>query len=491
MKKLFLLLALGVTVASANAQDIIPITTPGTFKAGHQLDHSPKSTTTGRGHSGARTTASDTTWNGDWFDYWAQNVSSSATGNAYYFNVYPDSNLYDPTSVSATDDGYMFCHGLGMSFDPTDDHYFLNAFTAPITDTPAIIQTTAFSTPYTIDTFLILGRYIRNNPSTSVVDTLVIDLVSTYGSSIDSGAYKLRYNGSQNYYTWGLTENMSDTMPRVAVADVMPNTFATFPNDCWDSILTNKVRITIPLTNLTPADTTPGTGGDNDFQIPLADPTYCSGGVLNVRGGDKVVAYAHFKSGVAYPLGTNITAANYYHLYAGDPQGASTWPQQTPPNSATGYQGSYQSGLIVQNQNGYGFPTFGGHNLPFSPYDFVNPAGTTAPTPFGFEVPFMAFHLKWVQSISLAVKNVETIKSVTASPNPANDVVSIAFNLANATDVSVTLTNMLGQTVATEIRNNTVNGKVEFNTSSLADGVYIYSFNANGERSTGRVVVAH
>jgi len=486
MKKLFLLLALGGTVASADAQDLIPINSGMTAPKGHLLDHQPISIKAQRAAGGhQRTTTADTTWNNDWFDYWNANVSASATNNAFYFNVYPDSNLLDPTSVSATNDGYLFCHGMGVSFDPTDRHYYsyLDAFTAGISDTPAIIQTTAYSTPYTIDSFFIQGKYIRNNPSTTVVDTLVIDLISTYGFSIDSGTYRLHYNGGANYPAWGITAT-GDTQGRVSLADLMPNSFATFPDECWDSILTKKVRLVVPLTNLTPADTTPGTGGDNDFLFALANP-------LSVSGGDKVVCYAHFKSGVAYPLGTNITAANYYHLYAGDPQGASTWPQQTPPNSATGYNGSFQTGLLVQNQNGYGFPTFQGHNLPFSPFDFINPAATSAPTPFGFEVPFMAFHAKWVHSISLGVNNVVAIKSVNAYPNPANDVVTVAFNLANATNVSVTLTNMMGQTVATENRSNTVNGNVEFNTSSLPDGVYIYTVSANGERSTGRVLIAH
>ena len=48
----------------------------------------------------------------------------------------------------------------------------------------------------------------------------------------------------------------------------------------------------------------------------------------------------------------------------------------------------------------------------------------------------------------------------------------------------------MGQVVASQNATGAT-GNVEFNTSALPAGIYIYTFNANGERTTGRIVVAH
>jgi hypothetical protein len=50
---------------------------------------------------------------------------------------------------------------------------------------------------------------------------------------------------------------------------------------------------------------------------------------------------------------------------------------------------------------------------------------------------------------------------------------------------------MLGQVVATKHMVAGKEGVAVFNTNNLADGLYTYSVSANGERSTGRISVAH
>jgi len=89
------------------------------------------------------------------------------------------------------------------------------------------------------------------------------------------------------------------------------------------------------------------------------------------------------------------------------------------------------------------------------------------------------------------VKTTSSVNSINAVPNPANNQVSINFSLVSATDVTVSLTNVVGQVVATQNINNTSNGKATFNTTALPAGVYVYTLIANGEKNTGRVVVAH
>lgn len=89
------------------------------------------------------------------------------------------------------------------------------------------------------------------------------------------------------------------------------------------------------------------------------------------------------------------------------------------------------------------------------------------------------------------VNNTAAISSINAVPNPANNQASIVFSLAQASDVSVSLTNVVGQIVATQEIANTSNGRATFNTTNLPSGVYVYTISANGEKATGRIVVAH
>lgn len=92
----------------------------------------------------------------------------------------------------------------------------------------------------------------------------------------------------------------------------------------------------------------------------------------------------------------------------------------------------------------------------------------------------------------LAVENVNSIAiSTSVSPNPASNEVKVAFAQANAANAVITLTNTVGQVVATQSVSAATSGSATFNTAALPAGVYFYSVMANGERSTGRVAIAH
>lgn len=91
----------------------------------------------------------------------------------------------------------------------------------------------------------------------------------------------------------------------------------------------------------------------------------------------------------------------------------------------------------------------------------------------------------------VSVNNAALISTVNAYPNPAGDVLNVPFTLVTATNVSVTLTNVLGQVVATQEMGKVASGTAKFNTATLPSGVYTYSVLANGQRSTGRVAINH
>ena len=82
--------------------------------------------------------------------------------------------------------------------------------------------------------------------------------------------------------------------------------------------------------------------------------------------------------------------------------------------------------------------------------------------------------------------------TVNAHPNPANDKVTVVFELNNTTDAQVIVKDLAGKQVIAE----TVNGKagynnVELNVANLNSGVYFYSVVVNGNATTKKLVITH
>ncbi len=77
-------------------------------------------------------------------------------------------------------------------------------------------------------------------------------------------------------------------------------------------------------------------------------------------------------------------------------------------------------------------------------------------------------------------------------PNPFNPSTNISFNLPQASDVTLTIYNILGQRVATLLNNKKFtsgNHLVPFNASNLASGIYIYRLEAGSFTSQKRMTL--
>lgn len=111
---------------------------------------------------------------------------------------------------------------------------------------------------------------------------------------------------------------------------------------------------------------------------------------------------------------------------------------------------------------------------------------------YSYEYGRMGGHIVCSTCWDLSVGRVnQNLNDAIVFPNPASEEVGIKFSTKNAANVNVTLTNSLGQVVATQSFGKTTSAKATFNVSGLAAGVYMYAIEADGERETGRVVVAH
>jgi hypothetical protein len=76
-------------------------------------------------------------------------------------------------------------------------------------------------------------------------------------------------------------------------------------------------------------------------------------------------------------------------------------------------------------------------------------------------------------------------------PNPFNATTNIRYDLKQAGRAQLRVYNLLGQQVATLVDGIENSGAhmVSFNTSGLASGVYIYTFEADGFRDTRKLVL--
>jgi hypothetical protein len=76
-------------------------------------------------------------------------------------------------------------------------------------------------------------------------------------------------------------------------------------------------------------------------------------------------------------------------------------------------------------------------------------------------------------------------------PNPFSNITTIRYNLNKASDLKFELTDMSGRSVLVKNLNNLEAGEhsLELNASELAKGIYIYSFELNGFKTTKRLVI--
>ncbi len=460
MKKLLLTLAAGIAFApvfaqSANVSSVV--FTDGPVQAKNKLEdnHPVKAIKTNVDQNGNKTTAGGSSW----FDY--AGIMASSQSQGYYNLVYQDSNIVYNTS-SGLDTVWL--HGMGVSFDPTDSAYIgstVDPSAGPIQDPnvlPSIRVTNGNA--YSIDSIAFPISYERN---TNNDDSLFIDITKTTASG-NFGVYDLSWNTPQ---TWAY-DVTPDGKPRFGTAIFDPVT-----NKLSDSIPSaNIVRIGYKLDAAMFADTN-ANGYLKLFLNGIALPS-----ALNVEANQIVIVHVSFKSGVNYPFPTNLTSANAIKIYTFSPSGQTNYsPKQN--------MGSYQCGLMATRGNKY--PSV--HDLPIN-YDGHN---VLSPSIIYVSDGFTSRFALHVQCPTCPALNVADFNSnivlTNAYPNPANTEVRVPFSLKNAANVTVTLANTVGQVVKTQNMGNTTKGEAVINVSDLANGVYFYTVNADGQHKTGRIVV--
>jgi len=466
-------------VSGAYAQGATPAA------AATHVDHyaRPKTAAPGYTLAGARTTIAGP---GRWYDYFnmIQDGVYAGSGGSTYTGLSTWQNFtsyfgYTPSGGAPTYYRDSF----------TSVGFVLNPFFAPWNDSNYFGSNVVGLTPfnaYTIDSLHAGGWYGHSYASTAktnVVDTLELTFVQGNDSpNYDIQVYSFGSSTAAHYGTGLLNlpflEMFHDSVVNEAGHLVGPS----------GSFTVTPVATTAKYQFLmTASDTNLSTGKNMTFPRPghvPADP------IINfpVTAGNWVGVGVSLKSGDnTYVNGDTIGYANNTYKY-GAYEAELLYRTTSPGGTTADWPVWHSDDLSTGHFKKEGSATWGGLYIPTWGW---TSGGGTAPATIQF--PAIAFHTNCPTCVALgtpilAVKTLTDLSKISVVPNPANANLSISFPQGTGETANVALTNMVGQTVASQA---VTNGLATFNTSALPAGVYIYSVKANGQSTTGRVVVAH
>jgi len=88
-------------------------------------------------------------------------------------------------------------------------------------------------------------------------------------------------------------------------------------------------------------------------------------------------------------------------------------------------------------------------------------------------------------------ENSKEVASLSVYPNPVKDIAKVTLTLSQAANVTISVTNLVGQQVMSLNKGNMSAGKQQFNldANNLATGVYFVSATVNGQKFTQKLVV--
>lgn len=470
MKKLFLLFTAGIVSLSVGAQDnksvslvrvdrsdLKPMPLPESFLKASEARFNGSSTANKTTAGGSRIY--------NYVNYMlALDPSIAGNGSNPYLWFTPDIfGIYSDAAGNPELDTIDFA-SYGVVLHPqsekfNDLYYFDDNY--PYPSNPIAIKTE----PYTLDSIRVFGYYGRNPERPTVIDTLRVAYI--YGDGSPASNMPMAYFANANiatnfghdtvkfyqipYDTIGNTGTNVAGGPSVVIKDI-------YLDSGMQSTSTGLLYITVPA----------------NVSIP-------SGNVIGVT--------VSFKSGDTYT-----------------------------PYSDTAFAGSitpdrpFKYGLFrpsIYEQTAGGFPTYTPENynsggfkfLPISKTptweDSYIPSWAWLNADYPLEFPDIDFFVtcatcKNVQDYESVKDAAGTIGATVAYPIPANDQITVRVMMEQAAKVQVSLMNTVGQVIAAKDLGNVVKGMTttRFNTSDLANGIYLYTVEANGQRQTGRFVIS-
>ena len=315
---------------------------------------------------------------------------------------------------------------------------------------PGEIEISSKTGNYSVDSVAVVCNYFRSAAKPTIVDTLIVSVSTGNGTGSDLFFWSETQAAVVNNYA-------TDT---VFIADAAYN-FATntIAKSTGSIAYTKKI-----LLNAASANDTLSSGW-NYFSFPVT-------GLSSLTPAMLPVMTVTFKSGDTWvpnvdSIGSMFNSFNFASF------------RQNPPAGFRDYtKRDYNKSSYMRND------TTGWGDLYIPSFYSNSPS---------YESHWFDWKLSCTSCFPTSVSNVVSNISSTVSPNPASENVTFSLNLKeSAKNVTVEISNALGQVVKTSTLGN-VNANVEtksvISVRDLSAGMYIYTINADGQKSSNKLMI--
>lgn len=196
-----------------------------------------------------------------------------------------------------------------------------------------------------------------------------------------------------------------------------------------------------------------------------------SGNNYSITPGELPAVSFTFKPGFTWTPGTQVSTKNHLLFRSSEPNGDNTFMPY--------YKGDFNMHSVVYKDS----TNWGGDYIP-----------TIAWTqPYGTEVHDIVWKITCNACGLVGINDLAENIHYTASPNPTSSVINFDMNFENsAKNVTITLTNLVGQPVRTmELGAMTaqVDRRETMNVSDLTPGFYFYTIKADNQKLTDKILI--
>ncbi|MBA3829773.1 MAG: T9SS type A sorting domain-containing protein [Taibaiella sp.] len=410
---------------------------------------------------------------GRWYDYFSTKnllLGSPFTGTTpqtAFLNTWQSANIKQTFSTGPGTVNYLSsAQVIAPDFFSYNDSNLLNTLYGISNGSSLLYIDTRHG--YEVDSISVNGTYLRVKKSRLTPDSLIISVAPSTGY----------YYFPKATYTFVPTYTTQDTLFAYA-----PFYVDSIRKIASSATAATKMTWSVPLTAAM-GDTLSSTGTVSIHAFTFALPT-----PLQIPPGSNVAVSVTFKSTDSWTAADSVEEYNRFLTLFGY-------------ENTSGHM-TYAYGADRSDRNGAGlmFSSDSAHYIPSIAIQGFNPTGN-----FRYQYSTISAFMKCdscaaIQTSTIdnpgpvggvAVKNVTSnITSISAFPNPAVNELTIPFTLAKSGNVTVTITNAIGQVTGRQNFNNISTGKAVFNTSAYASGLYFYTLQVDGQRYTDRVVVSH
>jgi hypothetical protein len=319
-------------------------------------------------------------------------------------------------------------------------------------------------TEYTLDSMAMNLIYVRNHVDTSIVDTLVINVMTN-----DKGS-----NTTSNFpaYSFSGTTASNYGVSKLSFMDIPFDTSSVINNGVYDTVpglipqalsrQADMVTIKVPLTA---ADSSKADAAGSSFIKTIVWAVNMS--VNATKKGKVVGAFVTFKPGFSYHLNDSLSQMNYVRFFS---------REENDGGFQTYFPNDWNVSAILSQEVRYGQ----------SPGNWN---GLTLPS-FAYTAPYrFEYHdILWkVTGLNLSVSKVEdrsgnSISNVYPNPANGNEMVTVPFSLSKASSVSINLVDAQGRVLRTinTAKFNEGSNQVEISTEGLSNGLYYINMNIDG-----------